>query len=405
MFADSLRSQTFLENFLSLNSGVNNKLTCITHGNNNLYAAGDNLILASYDLGNTWNQNYFDSLSGEFFKKLAANGLKIITLTEKQAFRSSDGGNSWSKIIIPGSPSVLGGVNFTDKDLVYLTAIRPASPGHLFSSLYRSKDAGISWEITKNFEDFEAWDVIFINELVGYVIGDYREYGSINPTRVVLLTTTDGGLSWSQEDIEPLTMNHALKLIVSDEKIHILGQDLNQTVSWARRADTGWQTLNLTWTVGPDQDFFASNNKAYLVGKNGLITRMDSIRDWGQYYPTTISPITNSGLCGVDIAADGIYIVGDSGTILKSDFPTNIEKKINTQSLLVYPNPCPGRTINIRSPEKFSYRLLDSKSKEISHWPLGLYQSLSWPLNLNTGIYFLEITDQQGQKIFQKIIH
>lgn len=397
--------RSVLENFSSLNSGVNNSLLCVAHSENNLFAAGDNLILISNDLGATWNQNYFDSLNYDSFRRIIANGQNVISLARNHIFRSGDDGNTWEKIIIPNYPIALHGANFAPNNHVYLTAALPAPLGYTYSGLYRSNDAGATWEMIENFEEIEVKDVVFINDSLGYVIGDFCAYGSTDYPKVVLITTTDGGLTWSEEIIEPLTMVYASKLMVDNETIHILGKDQNGSVFWARKADSGWQTLCLTWTLSADKDFSINNDKGYLVGSNGLILRMDSTQIWGQYYPTTISSPTNALLSGVDIAPDGIYIVGNNGTILKSDFATIVREKPSKNSFSVYPNPCPDQILTVNFPEKFSYRLFNLCGQEVSCGSLNFYQKIILPPNLSPGNYFLKIITQDDQKIYKKIVH
>lgn len=111
-------------------------------------------------------------------------------LTMDTAYKSEDGGSTWSALTIPG---VIGkAIYFLNKDTGFISGI---------GVIYKTNDGGASW-ITVSTGSASVVDYFFVNHSVGIAAAlDEEESNSI-------WRTTDGGLSWSSVyNIEDYFMN------------------------------------------------------------------------------------------------------------------------------------------------------------------------------------------------------
>lgn len=151
-----------------------------THG----YMVGDNgNVYKTSDGGITWNQDSsvnFTTYSKVYFKNFNDG---IIIGNYGAIHRTSDAGNTWSKNFYT--------LSFLNS--VYLFN----SIGYSVSSnknLYKTSNGGNNWVELNIPEGISLFNVIFINENVGILYGNYSDI--INTYK--LYKTTDGGNSWTQ---------------------------------------------------------------------------------------------------------------------------------------------------------------------------------------------------------------
>jgi photosystem II stability/assembly factor-like uncharacterized protein len=109
--------------------------------------ATDSAIYRSTDGGVTWTKTRPDGLPGGNYGTIAlavapgAQGLRVYDYVAQGMFRSDDGGQHWSRAT--DDPRLIGGGQFHD------VLVDPRDPNILFAtqtSLYRSTDAGKTWE-------------------------------------------------------------------------------------------------------------------------------------------------------------------------------------------------------------------------------------------------------------------
>jgi len=109
--------------------------------------ATDSQIYRSTDEGLTWKKTSPDGLPGGNFGTISlavapgTGGLRVYDYVAQGVFRSDDGGAHWTRAT--DDPRLIGGGQFHD------ILVDPRDPNILFAtqtSLYRSKDAGKTWE-------------------------------------------------------------------------------------------------------------------------------------------------------------------------------------------------------------------------------------------------------------------
>lgn len=106
---------------------------------------------------------------------------------------TTDGGGFWEQIFTNWAANEYYGISFVNEWNGWMVAGYPDSMLTGQGFIVRSEDGGLTWDSlyqSLTYEDF--FDVHFFNELDGIVVG-----GDEADTSVIILKTTDGGLSWN----------------------------------------------------------------------------------------------------------------------------------------------------------------------------------------------------------------
>ena len=192
------------------------------------------------------------------------------------------------------SRSLLQGVARAGSRLVAV-----GSRGHIV----HSTDGGASWKQATVPVSSDLTAVFFVNERKGWAVGHDG----------VVLHTDDGGLDWTLQ----LDGRRANERLVSDMELRARAQpqsaELQQLLDEARRYKE----------QGADKPFldvwFADENSGFVVGAYNLIFRTaDGGRSWEPWFAQTDNPKLLN-LYAIAAAGDSLYVVGESGLVLKLD--------------------------------------------------------------------------------------
>ncbi|MBS1658195.1 MAG: hypothetical protein JST18_08880 [Bacteroidetes bacterium] len=182
--------------------------------------------------GKLWHTNNgslaWDSSVTEhhFLKMDFTDGLHAFALEADIAYKTSDGGYTWSPLVVPG---IIGkSLFFLDSQTGFIsgrnTIFRTTDGGENWStietddvsfldyyfispllgiasaydeesnrSLWRTTDGGLTWMNVFNERNFYMNSVWFTNETTGWAAGYYDRFGIKEPA---ILRTTDGGQTW-----------------------------------------------------------------------------------------------------------------------------------------------------------------------------------------------------------------
>ncbi|MDP2365404.1 MAG: T9SS type A sorting domain-containing protein, partial [Ignavibacteria bacterium] len=224
-----------------------------------------------------------------------------------RAVYTTDGGNTWSLAQLPDSTRSLFAMRFVDHQTVYAAAYR--NPIHtkqdsekilkLTQAKYfshfdflnslsanfiasnrvmfmRSTDAGVSWSSYGTLPDsiVYLYGTSFVAPLIGYIIA---RADTVMQSQVLLLKTTNGGLSWAPL-ILPIPVDYLSNVLFTDSfKGYAVGSRRLEDTTGVP-AGIVLQTTNagLTWDYQqfPDSTslwkvFFTDNQTGYLVGTKG----------------------------------------------------------------------------------------------------------------------------------------
>lgn len=393
--------------WIPLNSTTNKDLYNIKFLNENYgIAVGDGgTILKTTDGGSTWITLPFSA--DDDFRDVALLGTDTIFVssvnsTSPTVYRSADAGLSWQKVLVAGLPI---SICITEDNHIYAAT----------DSIYESEDGGESWVGEYDFSGtLVPFDIQFVNKETGHVganIGGFVTYSAI------VIRTADGGNTWSELDVfsfpnaaaltafsftdpdtgflfmnefDLFSPNDSSQLIrVYDfELIELFGDSL-----WVFEYDS----LNFDFPdYVNDCDFFSSKI-GYAVGNNGIVYRtMNDGSSWIDDYSG------DEPLFAIDMINENTgYAVGASGTILKRGFGTGLISTLGFDSELpIFPNPTTQQSVlkfYLPTPSKVQITIRNSNGKIMEAMSQSLLQG-SQSISLNTsvlpaGAYMIQISD------------
>ena len=247
---------------------------------------GDGAIYKSTDAGDTWTRLSGTGLPtgdwGRIGIRVAAGtqGKRLYTLIDhkdtKQAgfYRSDDGGANWSRI---GTDSrILGRLWYFGE-----VAVDPKNPDVIYLpnvSLYRSQDAGKSWEAIKGAPGGDDYHALWIDPT--------------NPQRMITgsdqgaIISVDGGKSWSSWYNQPTAQFYH---VITDNEFpyHVYGsQQDSGTVSIASRSDYGTITFRNWYSIGAGESGYIApapdGSTVYGGDPYGPVMRFDRLTGHAQ---------------------------------------------------------------------------------------------------------------------------
>lgn len=262
--------------------------------------------------------------------------------------KTSNGGKSWTNLRPTDySNGNLTSVYFTDSNTGYRTSFYVN-----WGAIEKTTDGGITWPLSKIFDDGDLFSVFFTDPDTGYAVGGdfWTERNSI------IIKTTNAGADWS---IKIFTDSHILRSV-----------------------------------------YFTDANTGYAVGDSGTILKtFNGGEDWTIQNSGTLHNLKSVFFND----ANNGCIVGDSGIILKT---TNGGEsatsgvKIQTMSsdfLKIYPNPTRDiLTIEISvNLNKSELSILTTNGQQLLTYPITKLKTQLDISNLPGGIYFVRLSGDQ----------
>jgi len=114
----------------------------------------------------------------------------IVSLEE--VFKSSDGGNNWETVIIPGSKEYYSDIVVIDKNIILnVSGGYAKSPGN--GVVCKSEDGGDTWEVKLIDVALDFYELYFLNENIGFLCTNDPYY----------YFTNDGGETWTLSEELP----------------------------------------------------------------------------------------------------------------------------------------------------------------------------------------------------------
>jgi hypothetical protein len=370
--------------------------TSLTEG----WAAADHgILLHTTDGGNNWQINQVGDNSDDF------RGITFVNETtgwvcgeNSSMYKTTNGGQNWFALSVP-TTSVVRAMCFLDESLGWVVTLED----HL---ILKTTDGGGTWTQQNSglVGNLHHFGVCFTDENNGYVIGfvlgsQFQNY---------ILKTTNGGESWTPNfDFQ----NNDFTTIYF----------ANQNTGWiggyegflAKTTDAGntWQVQNSRTSEYITDFFYTDENKGWYTGFNGtLFQTNDGGNSWLQHEVLIQDDLR--GIYFVD-ETNG-WAVGSNGIILHyHETVTNndnedIQAPVNFELSQNYPNPFnPTTTIQYSIPERgnVSIKVFNTLGEEVTnlvneYQQSGIYKVNFNAGNLSSGIYFyrLNVNDYSSVK-------
>lgn len=202
-------------------------------------------------------------------------------IRNKEIYKSTDGGNSWQKVYHTGASlsnmgmaneniafftgmgnkiiiTRNGGVSFdsvmlNDNYLNDVFCINTTTAYAVGTKLWKTIDGGITWTIVHDFLSSTNFELSFINESTGWVIGD--SFG--------LSKTTNGGVTWQGVNFQSAISGRVSSVQLADNnRGYIITSE-----GAAKTTDAG-----ISWTRIYDNYLFDYRNIQFINESTGYIT-------------------------------------------------------------------------------------------------------------------------------------
>jgi len=316
---------------------------------------------------------------------------KDFTIDHSFMYRTENGGQDWNYINI-SSNSILSSVHFPTPDIGYCVSLN----GEVFKSI----DAGLTWEEQDQEVSNNLKSVYFINEVEGIAVGG-------SPFSSTIIRTVDGGSNWYTVD------SPAFEYLQS---VFFSSDDIGYIVGWEGqilKTEDGGNSWDLQTSVNMEGNldvFFTDDDTGYVVGGTQPQSLIQKTTNGGELWED-ISPNIGGGLIALDFpSANTGYVVGarvDSmATLLKTETGgiTSTENDFHSSDINAYPNPfqnhlniqSKGSNINLIRVFDFQGRII--KEVEYSQQNISIDSH-----DLSPNNYFLEIhTD--SETVIRKVV-
>jgi len=195
---------------------------------------------------------------------------------------TKDGGDSWQLQLCPAE-EILWAVDFIDTENGWICSQ---------NSILKTTDGGENWEIkyNENLGEGRFRDIKFLNRDKGFVVGGRGSFGANG----ILLTTEDGGETWTQTTINNLsTLTHIS--IVDEGIIWICGY--GGTTLSSKDKGYNWYKNDFNFSPAPSLTSiqFIDNNFGYTSSRD----------DYLGFYITT-----DGGISWTQVNEEGFKIIG-----------------------------------------------------------------------------------------------
>lgn len=181
-----LRSVYFIDSLTGYTIGLD--------GNNNQqYDYG---IFKTIDGGMSWSLQSYGEAGGVLlgYRYCKVNDIKFLNanigwaVAVNKLLKTTDGGNSWVENLT--SNFVFSSLHIIDENKLYFTGFNGIQPLNADGVIYSSDNGGETLELVYECEDKLLNDITFIEDDLGWVVGDSG----------IILQTSDGGLAWEYQE-------------------------------------------------------------------------------------------------------------------------------------------------------------------------------------------------------------
>jgi photosystem II stability/assembly factor-like uncharacterized protein len=201
-----------------INSPVTDFLCQIYFYNHELgFIVGNNgAILKTTDAGHTWNLNRFLQDDNWVSVSFTTPSTGYIASSFGKIAKTTDGGTTWN-VIYQNSSICFTKIRFIN----VTTGFAISRKGHIL----KTNDAGNSWDSIASGTNLQLNDITFVNETKGFIVGDY----DYNLSRNTLLTTVNGGNTWTSANLNLFQRDLQSISFIDDNTGYISGRFLFKT--------------------------------------------------------------------------------------------------------------------------------------------------------------------------------
>jgi photosystem II stability/assembly factor-like uncharacterized protein len=370
------------------------------------------------------SNGFRDSLSGVFFTDVETGFIAGRDLSgHGLILKTNNGGTSWDTLL-NGTSNPLNSIFFPATDIGYTageqgtilktsdqganwTALNTGTTKKLYSVYFTNEykgyavsdsgmviktiDGGNSWHILPTGVPYHLYSINFPTENVGYAVGQYG----------IILKTSDEGAHWTQVNTWYPGWYNDLYSVSFIDSIHGFVAGENSVI--IKTSDGG-----LTWNYLFSEDYqrlssvrMTDTSTAYFAGtRNNTWGLIYKVKDNSPYLLTC--DVKNKLLSVYFPNASTGYVVGEGGTILKTDNGGGTvginDNKPESVSLKLFPNPTSG-DLTVETPEKGTLSVYNLNGVLLLQRKLTEPSATIDVNTLPTGVYFVKLVGVKGVQV------
>jgi photosystem II stability/assembly factor-like uncharacterized protein len=355
-------------------------------------------IMKTIDGGANWIEVSLPVQTGEFQDLyFYAEGEGVIVIRDlsndvvpTKIFRTLNDGVNWEDI----SPDVtvngvgVGQCQFLNQNIGFLATEK---------TLYTTMNGGEDWMSTDFNEYILSLDFLDADHgILGTWDGTFNYKGG-------MLTTTDGGLTWTNT-----LLDETYTSIVEVRQISNTIAYAAPIHSWAaiqagyiyKSTDSGnsWNTIDIPM---PDDDF--------TIRQIDFKDEMNGVVCVGNYITTKIYQTTNGGQTWVEegeisstndsdlqLTPNSGYLGGKTGSFYKRSGTTSVKEAPAKIDVSIFPSPSKsGQSISWNSSERFTHLIIFDQTGTTIHQQ-SIHQDHTTLPHLSSGFYFVQLLSENG---------
>ena len=231
------------------------------------------LMFHSSDYGTTWVENQADGLAEQNNSIAFADSLNGFGVGPGgRIISTQDGGNSWINPVYPFARDWKKIVNVSSLTYYVVGGINDS-----VQTVFKTIDGAVHWNIVRDTAGPGLNAAYFFNDLAGCAVGDSG----------VIITTTDGGITWAKINAPIIRNFYAVTFINTDTGYIVGGADAQSSILKTVDGGANWAViLDQTGPMLRDISFADSNN-GYIAGDSA---RFAKSTDGGQTWNIATIP-------------------------------------------------------------------------------------------------------------------
>ena len=260
--------------------------------NEGIVAGSGGTIKKTYDGGETWQSIYGGTYNRLQEGCFVNDSVGYVCGDAGILLKTTDRGNTWTTSVI--APSNFSFIYFVNETTGLATT-------EYTGQIWKTTDAGITWSLKQIIGNYSIWQIHFVDENNGWVVG---EYGTI-------AHTTNGGESWNLQ-YSGTGVNLRSVYFHTPDVGWVVGKDEKRLRS--TNGGNTWIHDHTGYAYEYLYIYFFNNDIGWIIGTSGVIMYTDnggmSIEPY--FFEKTFGGYNSERGIVIDKTSDGGFIIGGS---------------------------------------------------------------------------------------------
>ncbi|MCY7409431.1 MAG: T9SS type A sorting domain-containing protein [Chitinophagales bacterium] len=279
---------------------------------NGWMTTGGTGILRTTDGGNTWHKTngprfYVSNIDAVNDSLVFAFG-NYNSYFQPPVYRSTDAGQTWNSITVFPSAK-LSELQMIDESPGYIISNGNGSP----ATVYKTTNGGLTWNphsVGIGFDSEDRWTMFFLNANEGWVVYNGGSFGSAN----FLYHSTDGGFTWSNI-YQYIGSSYDFQTVFFLNSQH--GYLATNGTNYYETTDGGntWASKNIPGATNYLKIFFSNSQNGWCLTMYDIYQTTDGGTIWSSAYQS------ETELYDIEYAQGSIFTRGFYGFLVRGSIP------------------------------------------------------------------------------------